>query len=75
MDREQLQTLQRPLKDAYREDPASALVTLRAGGRLGETAGPVGIPLPAPSLDFLIRAMGFLSAEFTVQGKGDALRR
>jgi uncharacterized OsmC-like protein len=32
MDREQLQTLQRPLKDRYREDPDAGLVTLRAEG-------------------------------------------
>jgi uncharacterized OsmC-like protein len=38
MDREQLQALQRPLKDGYRENPASALVTLRAEGRLGDEA-------------------------------------
>jgi uncharacterized OsmC-like protein len=31
-----LRALQQPLKDAYREDPAKALVTLRADGQLGE---------------------------------------
>jgi len=36
MDRAELQALQRPLKDRYRDDPASALVTLRAEGRLEE---------------------------------------
>ena len=30
MDRDQLRALQAPLKQRYREDPASALVTLRA---------------------------------------------
>lgn len=34
MDATALRALQRPLKDRYREDPASALVTLRAHGRL-----------------------------------------
>ena len=34
MDATALRALQKPLKDRYREDPASALVTLRAHGRL-----------------------------------------
>jgi uncharacterized OsmC-like protein len=34
MDRGQLQTFQRPLKERYREEPAAALVTLRAEGTL-----------------------------------------
>jgi uncharacterized OsmC-like protein len=34
MNRDQLQALQRPLKERYREDPESALVTLRAVGRV-----------------------------------------
>jgi uncharacterized OsmC-like protein len=34
MDREQLHALQKPLKDLYRDDPARALVTLRAEGRV-----------------------------------------
>ena len=34
MNREQLQAQQKPLKDRYREDPGSALVTLRAEGQL-----------------------------------------
>lgn len=34
MNRAELQELQRPLKDAYRDDPTSALVTLRAVGEL-----------------------------------------
>ncbi|HUK43921.1 MAG TPA: OsmC family protein [Gaiellaceae bacterium] len=38
MDRVELQALQRPLKERYREEPASALVTLRAEGRLDESA-------------------------------------
>ena len=37
MDRVELQALQRPLKERYREEPASALVTLRAEGRLDES--------------------------------------
>ncbi len=36
MDRAELQALQKPLKDRYREDPGAALVTLRAEGRLEE---------------------------------------
>lgn len=36
MDREQLRAAQSPLKERYRSDPASAVVTLRAAGRLGE---------------------------------------
>jgi uncharacterized OsmC-like protein len=35
---EELKALQAPLKDRYRADPASALVTLRASGQLDETA-------------------------------------
>lgn len=34
MNSEQLKTLQAPLKDHYRENPAAAVVTLRASGRL-----------------------------------------
>ena len=34
MDKAELQALQKPLKDGYRDDPASALVTLRAEGQL-----------------------------------------
>ena len=36
MEQAELRALHTPLKDRYREDPASALVTLRAEGRLGE---------------------------------------
>ena len=36
MDRAGLRAAQQPLKDRYRSDPASALVTLRATGRLDE---------------------------------------
>jgi uncharacterized OsmC-like protein len=35
MNAEQLRALQAPLKDRYREDPAAALITLRAQGTLG----------------------------------------
>ena len=38
MNKEELQVLQKPLKDGYREDPASALVTLRAEGQLDAEA-------------------------------------
>ncbi|MFM9843815.1 MAG: OsmC family protein [Dongiaceae bacterium] len=36
MDADQLRTMQAPLKSRYREEPASALITLRATGRLGD---------------------------------------
>lgn len=36
MKAEDLRSLQAPLKERYREEPASALVTLKAEGRLGE---------------------------------------
>ena len=36
MDRDQLRALQAPLKQRYREDPESALITLRADGFLRE---------------------------------------
>ena len=35
MDREQLRSLQDPLKNRYRAEPSAALVTLRADGELG----------------------------------------
>ena len=35
MDRTELQAVQAPLKERYRDDPAAALVTLRAAGTLG----------------------------------------
>jgi uncharacterized OsmC-like protein len=35
MDAEELRAVQQPLKDAYRSDPASAVVTLHAHGELG----------------------------------------
>src|SRR5574338_192601 len=36
MKREELRATQAPLKQQYRDDPSSALITLRAEGRLGE---------------------------------------
>ena len=36
MNAEQLKTLQAPIKERYRKDPAAAVVTLRAQGRIGE---------------------------------------
>ena len=36
MNAEELRSLQAPLKDRYKKDPAAALVTLRASGRIGE---------------------------------------
>jgi len=38
MDSNELRGLQAPLKARYKEDPTSALVTLKASGRLGEDA-------------------------------------
>ena len=38
MDSAELRAVQAPLKDAYRDDPRKALVTLRARGRLDEQA-------------------------------------
>src|SRR5579864_7050245 len=37
MDRDELQKIQTPLKERYREEPAAALVTLAAEGRLDES--------------------------------------
>ena len=43
MDRQQLRDAQSPLKEKYRNDPASAVVTLRASGTLGVSKeAPVG---------------------------------
>jgi len=36
MNAQELRSVQAPLKEQYREDPAAALITLRARGRLGE---------------------------------------
>jgi hypothetical protein len=36
MNAETLRSLQAPLKEKYRQEPNTALVTLRAEGRLGE---------------------------------------
>lgn len=36
MDPEQLRNLQSPLKEQYKADPGSALLTLKASGRIGE---------------------------------------
>src|SRR6201989_2014911 len=36
MNSENLKSLQAPLKEKYREQPASALVTLKAQGKIGE---------------------------------------
>ena len=36
MDRAELQAVQKPLKERYREEPAAALITLRADGELDE---------------------------------------
>ena len=36
MNAQELKALQAPIKDRYRQDPAAAVVTLRAQGRIGE---------------------------------------
>jgi uncharacterized OsmC-like protein len=36
MNAEELRALQAPLKDSYKKDPAAAVVTLRAEGKIGE---------------------------------------
>src|SRR5262249_3553796 len=36
MDRDQLRTLQAPLKERYRDEPSAAVITLSATGELGE---------------------------------------
>ena len=36
MEREELRSVQQPLKRRYRDDPAAAVVTLSASGALGE---------------------------------------
>ncbi len=36
MNAEQLKALQAPIKERYRKDPAAAVITLRAQGRIGE---------------------------------------
>src|SRR5947208_13579661 len=36
MNAQQLKALQAPIKDRYRSDPSTAVVTLRAAGRIGE---------------------------------------
>src|ERR671935_3320988 len=36
MNAEELKALQAPIKDKYRREPAAALITLRAQGRIGE---------------------------------------
>jgi uncharacterized OsmC-like protein len=36
MNADELKTLQAPIKDKYREDPASAIITLKAHGQIGE---------------------------------------
>jgi len=36
VDRAELQAVQKPLKDRYREEPAAAVITLRADGQLDE---------------------------------------
>lgn len=38
MDADRLRALQAPLKSRYRDDPASAVITLHAAGRLGDDA-------------------------------------
>jgi uncharacterized OsmC-like protein len=44
MDSEALRAAQKPLKDAYREDPRQALVTLSAQGQLGQESISCSVP-------------------------------
>jgi hypothetical protein len=36
MDAETLRTIQKPIKERYREEPGAAIITLRAEGKIGE---------------------------------------
>ena len=36
MNAAELKSIQAPLKDQYRNDPASAIITLKASGKIGE---------------------------------------
>ena len=67
MDQTSLRTLQRPLKDRYRQEPGSALIELRATG--GQTDSPLTC-----SVD-IGRAIYAASAHQGVGGAGMALPR
>ncbi len=47
MDSAELRAVQQPLKDAYREDPEAAVVTLRARGELADQAIACSVPTGA----------------------------
>src|ERR1700749_3180220 len=84
IDAEGLRTMQQPLKDAYRQDPAGALITLRARGELGEEniscsvetgrARPVaGLP-PATGGDGTLACSGDMLLQALVACAGVTLR-
>jgi len=50
MDAERLRELQAPLKARYKEDPASAIVTLRARGRVSQADGSCALETGRPGV-------------------------
>ena len=80
MDTETLRAVQQPLKDAYREDPQQAMITLRAEGELGEEdveplgcdrAGPgQGGPYPASGGDGSLACSGDMLLQALVARAG-----
>ena len=44
MNAEQLKALQAPIKERYKKDPAAAVITLRAQGRIGEGSPAASTP-------------------------------
>ena len=83
MDAADLRALQEPLKARYRSDPAAALITLRAEGRLGEGIAcriETGRALvtaglhPATGGDGLSACSGDMLREALVAGAGVTLR-
>jgi hypothetical protein len=72
MDRDQLRALQAPLKQRYREDPGSALITQRADGSLEEQVAcsvSTGNGPPATSLGVKLRG-GRVTAEGDLDVRG-----
>src|SRR5437660_928148 len=84
MDAEDLRAVQQPLKDAYRSDPAGALITLRAHGELGAEevgcSGPAGRDLavaglhPASGGDGTLACSGDMLLQALVACAGVTLR-
>ncbi len=46
MDSAELKSIQAPIKERYREQPETAVITLRAEGRLGEDVSLLGANWP-----------------------------